>query len=195
MRSVKIGVAASEKTYKKRYKSAAREISYVAFSVALIAVCAWITIPVSAIPFTLQTLAVALAGGLLGYKRAVAAVAIYILMGLIGIPVFSGGQAGPIKLFGPTGGYIFGFLFLAFIPALFKKISLRRQWARFSVFFAAMIFGETVCYVFGTAWFLCVNNCSLGYALLVCVVPFIVPDLVKFALAAFLTVKLERYIK
>ena len=179
----------------KKYKSAAREIAFISLSVALITVCAWISIPIGQVPITLQTLAVALVGGLLGWKRGCAAVFVYILMGLIGIPVFSGFMGGPAKLFGVTGGYIFGFLFLALIPALAKLLPVKNSWLRLAIFFVSMIVGEAACYFFGTVWFVLMYKCTVGYALAMCVVPFIVPDLVKFAVAAFLAVRLEKYIK
>ena len=178
----------------KKYKSAAREIAYIALSVALITVCAWISIPIAQIPVTLQTLAVALVGGLLGWKRGTASVFVYILMGLIGIPVFAGFRATE-ALFSATGGYIFGFLFTALIPGLFKIIPLKRSWARTGMLYAAMILGIAVLYFFGTVWFIFIFKCSVGYALAMCVVPYIVPDLVKTAIAAVLSVRLERYIR
>ena len=176
-------------------RSAAREIAYIAISVALITVCAWIAVPVSAIPVTLQTLAVALIGALMGWKRSIAAVFVYILMGLVGIPVFSRFQSGVAVLFGSTGGYIFGFLFLALVPALCKFIPVKNKWARAGVFFGASVLGETVCYFFGTVWFVYMMHCEVGYALLNCVVPFIVPDLVKFVVSSLLAARLERYVK
>lgn len=187
-------VAAVGKTEKRRGGSFAREISRIAFSVGLISVCAWITVPIGSIPFTLQTLAVALVGALLGSKRAVAAVSVYILLGLVGIPVFSGGKAGPVALFGPTGGYLFGFLFLAFLPGLFKRGPKRKQ-LKYLLLFVSMILGEAICYFFGTVWFLCLNHCTVEYAFSLCVLPFLLPDLIKFALAAFLAVKTERYLR
>lgn len=179
----------------KRAKSAAREIAYIALSVALIAVCAWVTVPLGPVPFTLQTFAVCFIGALLGWKRGLAAVAVYILMGLVGIPVFSGFKAGTAALLGPTGGYIFGFLFAVLAPALFKRISARNKWVRFGIFYAAMILGMAVCYFFGTVWFVLMNDVSAGGAMALCVTPFILPDLAKLFVAALLASRLERYIK
>ncbi len=181
----------------KRYRGIAREIPAVALGVALITVCAWISLPVGEVPFTLQTFAVALVGGLYGVKRGTAAVAVYLLMGLIGIPVFAGFKAGVPALMGATGGYILGFLFAALLPAIVKNIPIKNRWGRMGMFYIAMILGLAVCYAFGTAWFLLVYNrgaadpMGVSAALMLCVVPYIVPDLVKSALAAFLTVRLE----
>lgn len=176
-------------------KSVAREISYIALSVALITVGAWIAIPVGNVPFTLQTLMVALIGGVMGWKRGVATLFVYVLMGMIGIPVFSKFQAGVGVLFGATGGYIFGFFFLVLVPAFCKYLPVKNKWARASVFFAASVIGEAVCYFFGTIWFVNVYHCTVGYAMAICVVPFIVPDLIKFVLSSALTVRLEKYVK
>lgn len=173
--------------------NSARDIAYIALSVALITVCAWISIPIGSVPFTLQTLAVALVGAVLGWKRGVCAVFVYIFMGLVGIPVFSGFGA-TAKLFGATGGYIFGFLFLALLPALCKSIPVKRDSLRGLIFFAAMVVGDAICYFFGTVWFLAIFRCSLAEALGMCVIPFIVPDLIKFAAAATLAVKLGKVI-
>ncbi|MDE5897200.1 MAG: biotin transporter BioY, partial [Clostridia bacterium] len=157
--------------------------------------CAWISFPIAQVPITLQALAVALVGGLMGWKRGIAAIFVYVLMGLIGIPVFSNFGVGPGVLFGPTGGYIFGFFFLALAPALFKYIPVKNKWGRAGIFFTASVLGETACYFFGTIWFINVYHCTVGYALTACVLPFIVPDLVKFAIAALLFVRLEKYVK
>lgn len=183
------------KKTKVRKLSVSRELAYIALAVSVITVCAWITVPLGPVPVTLQFLAVALIGGLLGWKRGLAAIFVYILMGLIGIPVFSNFNAGFTALFGPTGGYIFGFLFLALLPALAKPLPVHAQWKRFTVFYISMILGMVVCYFFGTIWFMQLTKSSFGYALGLCVVPFIVPDLIKLALAAFLTVKLEKHVK
>lgn len=176
---------------KTRETSSAKNVAYLALSVALITVCAWITIPIGEIPFTLQTLAVALVGATLGWKRGVAAVLIYILMGLVGIPVFSGFGA-TAKLFGPTGGYLIGFVFLALLPALCRNLPVKKKFPRELLLFFAMILGDAVCYFFGTVWFMAIYQCSFGYALSMCVLPFILPDIIKFAAAAALAVKLEK---
>lgn len=185
-----------EQTVKStRRKSVAVEISYVALAVALITVCAWISVPISAIPVTLQTFAVCFIGALLGWKRGCAAIFVYVLMGLIGIPVFAGFKAGAAALFGPTGGYIFGFFFLAVIPALFKQISVKNKWGRTAIFYSASIVGATIMYFFGTVWFVLMYQCTVGYAISLCVLPYILPDLVKLFIAAFLAVRLEKSIR
>lgn len=97
---------------------------------------------------------------------------------------FAGFKSGVPALMGATGGYIFGFAFAVVISGLAKLIPVKNKFARIGVFFAANILGLTICYVFGTAWFITVYGKNVGSigvksALMLCVVPYIVPDLVK----------------
>ncbi|MCD7872938.1 MAG: biotin transporter BioY, partial [Clostridiales bacterium] len=159
------------------------------------AVCAWIQIPFT-VPFTLQTMGVCIAAGLLGAERGTFSVLVYILIGLIGVPVFSGFQSGPGVLFGITGGYIIGFIFTAITVGLFVKFLGKKGW----VYFVSMVLGIAVCYAFGTAWYMFGYSrgngaVTLAGALSMCVVPFIIPDLVKIAFAAFICTKLNKRIK
>ena len=171
------------------------DLVMVALFAALIAVCAWITIP-GAVPFTLQTMGVFLAVGLLGGKRGTAAVLVYILLGAVGMPVFSGFSGGVGRLLGTTGGYIIGFLVAALamwaMEAIFGKAK--------RVLPVSMLLGLLLCYAFGTAWFLVLYTqtkgaISVASVLSMCVVPFIIPDLLKIALALLLTSRLSKFIK
>ena len=101
------------------------DLAYIAVCAALIAVCSWIQIP-TVVPFTLQTFAVFLALYFLGGKKGTMSVFIYILIGLIGLPVFSGFKGGPAALFGMTGGYIMGFMLQAAIFWLFENFFGRK---------------------------------------------------------------------
>ncbi len=180
---------------KKIARSAAKNIAQTALGVALITVCAWVTIPVFAIPFTLQTFAVAFVGALLGWKKGIAAVAVYVLMGLVGVPVFAGFKSGVVALAGPTGGYIVGFVFLALFPALANLLPITKTTKRCAISYLFMVIGLAVCYAFGTAWFVVMYDCTVGYALMMCVVPYLAADFVKLALAALLAVRLQKYLK
>ena len=177
---------------------------------ALIAVCAQIQIP-AAVPFTLQTFAIFLTVGLLGGKRGTVSVVIYILLGMVGLPVFAGFKGGIAALLGTTGGYIIGFIFSALLMwALEKPVSslfgketgadskknIFRKMAGPAI---SMILGLIVCYIFGTAWFVIVYTntkepigilTALGW----CVFPFIIPDLIKIALALVLTLRLRKFV-
>ncbi|MBQ9663083.1 MAG: biotin transporter BioY [Oscillospiraceae bacterium] len=170
------------------------DLAYMAVCAALIAVCAWITVP-AAVPFTLQTFAVFCVLGLLGGKRGTVAILVYILLGAVGLPVFSGFNGGIGALLGTTGGYIIGFIFIGLIYWAAEKLF----GTKLAVRIAAMVIGLLVCYVFGTAWFMLVyarrsGAIALGTALGWCVLPFIVPDLVKMALAVLLSDRLRKFL-
>lgn len=163
---------------------------------AIIAVCSWLTVPIGAVPITLQTMAVCITAGLLGAKKGTFTIIIYILLGAIGVPVFAGFSSGIGYILGATGGYLTGFIFTALIVGTAVKLFGKR----FFVYIASMIIGIAVCYVFGTAWFIVVYSKnaitaeSVASALSLCVVPFIIPDLIKASLAAILCAKLGKYI-
>ena len=147
-----------------------------------------------AVPFTLQTFGVFVAVGILGGKNGTLAVLIYIILGAIGVPVFAGFQGGIGVLAGSTGGYIIGFLFSALVMWGMEKIFGRKP----VIQILSMVLGLIVCYAIGTAWFMVVytNNSGavgLGTVLGWCVIPFIIPDLVKIALAFVLSRRLRKY--
>ncbi|MDE5670124.1 MAG: biotin transporter BioY [Eubacterium sp.] len=181
---------------KKSKKLKTIDIAYIGIFAALIAVCSWISIPL-AVPVTLQTMAVCIAAGLLGTKKSVLTVIVYILLGLIGVPVFSGFSSGAGVLFGITGGYIIGFIFTALIVGIMLKGLGKKVW----VYALSMFIGIAVCYAFGTAWFVLYNNSNsadsvtIGAALSMCVVPFIIPDIVKIAIATLLCKRLDKHVK
>jgi len=172
-----------------------KDLTLIAIFVALTSVCSWISIP-SAVPFTLQTFAVFLTVGLLGGKRGSIAMLVYILLGALGVPVFSNFTGGLGILFGSTGGYIIGFLGSALI-----MWSIMRFFGEKPVVLAvSMLTGLLVCYIFGTAWFMLVYLNSKGAVSLFtvlswCVIPFIIPDTIKIILALVLTNKLKKHIK
>lgn len=169
-----------------------REMAYIALSAAFISICAWISVP-AVVPFTLQTFAVFLCAAVFGSKRAALAVALYILLGAVGLPVFSGFRGGFGMLFGATGGYITGFLPAAVIAGWKSR---RRRGAAYDA--AAMAAALVVCYAFGTLWYAYVYASGISgvtAALMACVVPYIVPDVLKIALAAALAPRLRKVIK
>ena len=171
------------------------DLVYVAIGAALITVGAWITIPTT-VPFTLQTFAVFAVLLLLGGLRGTMAVLVYIMLGAVGVPVFSGFNSGFGVLLGSTGGYIIGFIFMGLLYMLFMKLLGEKQ----SVKIAALLVGLAVCYAFGTAWFMYVYIGSKGPVGVMtvlgwCVVPFIVPDLVKMAVAVLVARRVKPFIK
>lgn len=172
-----------------------RDMAYIGTFAALIAACSWIMVP-SAVPFTLQTFGVFTALGILGGKRGTFAVLTYILLGTLGVPVFAGFTGGIGILLGSTGGYIVGFLVTALL-----------MWAGENLFGGgrltlaiSMVLGLLACYAVGTVWFMSVYTRTTGPVGLTavlgwCVIPFIIPDLIKIALALLLTERLKRYVK
>lgn len=169
-----------------------RDIVYMSVFTAMISICSWISIPAS-IPFTLQTMGVFTTVGLLGGKRGTLTVLTYILLGAIGIPVFAGLTGGVSVLLGTTGGYIIGFLLSALLMWGIEAIMGRNQ----IVLAFSMVAGLIVCYVFGTAWFMLIYTqhsgvIGLSTVLGLCVIPFIIPDLIKIGVALFLTNRLKK---
>ena len=133
--------------------------------------------------------------GLLGGKRGTVSILVYILLGAVGLPVFSGFRGGIGILFGTTGGYIIGFIFVGLIYWGAEKLF----GTKLPVRIAAMVLGLAVCYAFGTAWFMLVYTRSSGAIALAtalgwCVIPFIVPDLIKMGLAVLLSERLRKYL-
>ncbi|MCI5511384.1 MAG: biotin transporter BioY [Eubacterium sp.] len=174
------------KSHSKTY-----DLVYVALFAVLIAICAWISVPTT-VPFTLQTFGIFLTVGLLGGKRGSMAVLVYILLGAAGIPVFSGFTGGIGRLFGSTGGYIVGFLASALVMWALEKVMGRKTWA----LAIQMVLGLIVCYAIGTVWFMVVYSGTSGAVGLMtvlgwCVIPFIIPDLIKIAMALVLTKRLS----
>lgn len=178
----------------KMRKSKTYDMVYIAIFAVLIAICSWIAIP-TMVPFTLQTFGVFLAVGVLGGKRGTVAVLIYILLGAIGVPVWSGFTGGIGVLLNNTGGYIIGFLFIALIMWGAEKLFGRKNW----VMIVSMALGLVVCYAFGTLWFMMLylkntGAIGLGTVLGWCVIPFIIPDILKMALAFILSRRLNKVI-
>lgn len=178
----------------KNNKLKTKDLVFIGLSAALIAVCSWITIPLT-VPITLQTMAVYLISALFGAKRSTIATVIYILIGTIGVPVFSNFKSGFGVLLGSTGGYMVGFIFTALIIGTVSD-KTDKIWAMV----LSMIAGILVCYAFGTVWFAVVYAKTNDAAPLLsilgwCVFPFLLPDAVKIAIASILTIKLKKYIK
>ena len=168
------------------------DMAYIGIFTGLIAICSWISIP-TIIPFTLQTFAVFLAVSVLGGKRGTLAVFIYVLLGAIGVPVFAEFTGGIDIILRNTGGYIIGFIFSALVMWLMEKLFGRKLWVQG----VSMVLGLIVLYAFGTAWFMFVymkDTGAVGLSTVLgwCVIPFIIPDAVKIALALTLSSALKK---
>lgn len=145
-----------------------------------------IAIPVSPVPISLASMAVYLAVTVLGMKLGTLSCLIYLLLGLVGIPVFAGGSAGAAKLFGPTGGYLIGYLFLALIAGAFVGRFAENKWKNIAFATLGMILGTIVLYALGTAWLAYSAGMDFQAALWAGVIPFIPGDLVKMVIAVLL---------
>lgn len=172
-------------------KSKTLFLTRAALLAAVMCILAPISIPIGPVPITLGVFAVMLAGTILNWKEAGAAVLVYLLLGIIGLPVFSSGKSGPGVLVGPTGGYLWTFLFMAVIIALFSS---KDQGSRVKeTVFAAVgcLVALLVCYFFGTLQFMHVANYDLKSALAVCVYPFVAVDIAKAVVASVLGIQIR----
>ena len=175
-------------------RSKTYDIVYIAVFAVIMAICSWISIP-TAVPFTLQTFGVFVAVGVLGGKRGTLSILVFILLGAIGVPVFARFSGGIGVLAVTTGGYIIGFLFSALVMWAMEKIPGKKS----VIQILSMAAGLIVCYAFGTVWFMAVYMKTSGPVGLMavlgwCVIPFIIPDIIKILLAYGLSRKLKKYI-
>ncbi len=171
------------------------DLVYIAICAVLLAVCSWISMPTT-VPFTMQTFGVFFVLMFLGGKRGTAAIVVFILLGAIGIPVFAGFSGGIGILLGTTGGYIIGFIVMGIIYWLTEVFIGDSLVIRV----VSLVIGLAACYAFGTAWFMIAyarnsGAIGLGTALSWCVIPFIIPDLVKMALAVLVSDRIRKAVK
>ena len=172
----------------KNKKLTTYQMSVTALMAAVMCVLGPLTVPIGAVPISLANFVICLTAWLLGPKFGTLSVAVYLLIGLVGVPVFSGYGAGIAKLAGPTGGYLVGYLLLAFIGGLFIEKSKGQP----IVSGIGLVLGDAACYVLGTAWFVFQMQCELSYALSVCVYPFIALDLAKIVVSCIVGALLRK---
>ena len=170
---------------KTKYKT--RTLAMVAVMAAILAVLSPLSIPTAPVPFTLGVFAVYLTAAMLPPLSAMASLSVYILLGVIGLPVFSNHRGGPQVLVGPTGGYIVGYFFIVLCVAL-----VCRRTGRYALRMAAAVVGLGLFYLAGTLWYSFVTGSTFVAGLAVCVVPFAIPDLIKAAAALALAGALNR---
>ncbi len=167
-----------------------KQMALVGLMTAVICVIApfSITIPFSPVPLSLTTLAIHLAIMVLGTRRGVLSVAIYLCLGLVGLPVFSGFTGGIGKLLGPTGGYLLGYLLLAFVSGFLAS----KKPGNIPLSFLGMLLGMVMCYLFGMLWLAYQSNLSLTQAFLSSVLPFLPGDITKLVIALPTGMKLRK---
>lgn len=163
-------------------KMSVKTIAVIGVLTAVTCILAPLSIPIGDVPISLTNLVIYFGLYILGTRRETVSYVVYLLLGLVGIPVFSGFTAGPAKLFGPTGGYLIGFIPMAVIAGIFIEKSGRKL----VLSMVGMILGTAICYIFGTVWFVLIMKTSVQAALTMCVYPFIVFDLIKMVLAALI---------
>lgn len=166
------------------------EMTRMALMVAMNCVSAYIIIPLpfSLSPIALQTLIVNLTGYVLNAKQAFMTMLVYLLVGLAGVPVFTGGSAGPGKLFGPTGGYIIGFLFTAVFLAYFR--GEKYNFKRYALL--GCVIGIPLIYVFGVVQLKLITGMGWDKAIMTGALPFIPLDIVKCLAAAVIAYPINR---
>lgn len=176
-----------------------------------VAACVILPLPFTPVPVSLATLAVMVAGGVLGSKLGAMSMAVYVLIGAFGVPVFGGFTGGLGRLAGPTGGFLLGYVLMAFVvgfvverwsPRALAASALASpgSWGRprlheLLVYGTAMAVGTGACYGMGTGWFMAVTGSGLWASLVACVFPFVVGDLIKILAAAWLVQRLRKHIR
>ena len=175
----------------RRNPSLRRACLYALLS-ALLCVLSPIAIPIGAVPISLSLFLVLLCGALIGASAWIP-VAVYLALGALGLPVFSGGMGGFGVLVGPTGGYLWSYVPIALVTgSLYRMVrkSGMDRWGRISMGFLVGIGGLLICYLLGTLQYAIVAQISFFSALLVCVLPFVVIDLAKAMLAYLLALRI-----
>lgn len=164
------------------------QIAVIGVMTAVICILAPFSLPIGPVPISFTNLAIYIALYVLGMKRGTISYLIYLLIGLVGIPVFSGFTGGPQKLFGPTGGYLIGFIPMAVIAGIVIDKCMKKWY----FCLLAMIAGTWVCYLFGTAWLAFQANMTFKAALAAGVIPFIIEDLIKMILALLIGAQIHK---
>lgn len=167
-----------------------KELTLTALMAAILCILGPLSLPLpfSPVPISLTMIGIYLAVYAVGMWKGTVAVCIYLLLGLVGLPVFSGFSGGPAKLLGPTGGYLIGFLFTALISGFF----IDRFWKNRLVSILGMILGIGVAYVFGTVWLAYVAGMTFSQALAAGVIPYVGFDLIKIIILAIVGPELKK---
>ncbi|MDO5845706.1 MAG: biotin transporter BioY [Methanocorpusculum sp.] len=159
-----------------------KTLIFTAVFTALIAVGGWISVPLFAVPFTLQTLGVLLAASVMK-RYAVLPAALYVLLGTLGLPIFHNGTAGLGVLLGPTGGFLLGFIAMAFVAGLFFEKG------KLSADITGLVLAPLISYAAGIGWFWFSTGSGFAAALAACMIPFLPGDLIKSAAAEIVTLR------
>lgn len=168
-------------------KNRLQKMSFTAICAAIIIICTWITIPMpSGVPITLQTFAIAFCGFFLGSKYAPITVIVYLMIGAVGLPVFSGFSAGAGVLFGPTGGFLWGFIVMSIICGLSANVKSKLLCVLFSAI------GLALCHLMGVIQFSVVTKQPLLSAFLMVSLPFLLKDGISLVIAFVVAKSLKK---
>ena len=168
-----------------------RDMLYTALFSAALCVAAPLSINIGPIPLSIGTLLIYLASATLDTKKGLMSVILYIMLGAMGLPVFSGFQGGMHKIIGPTGGFIIGYIPLAFITGVFAEISK----GKVIVLIVGMVIATVILYTCGVLWFMLQSGTSSSTAIMICVTPFLIGDTIKITISAMITPKFKDIIK
>jgi len=168
-----------------------RQMSRVSLMATILIIASWISIPnpLSGVPMSLQTLWLMILALCFPIRESVSAVLLYLLLGLVGIPVFANGQAGLSVLFGPTGGFLIGFPFMVMIIG-----NLRKVLVGYPGYLVTSLIGSFVVYLFGIPWLVWVLDIDLSSAIQIGAFPFILGDIMKSVLATGISMRLQPFI-
>ena len=180
------------------------DLVLISVSAALITVCSWINIPIGLVPFTLQTLGILAVMLTCGGRRGTLSILVYLALGACGIPVFAGFKGGVAAFAGPTGGFLIGFVFAGLVYWLLERLFFRKLMTSpvkiwiFGVINSVVF--EIVMYVTGVIWFMTVyaaqtGPVALGTVMGWCVLPFLIPDIVKLITAVAIGERARKLVK
>ncbi len=175
----------------EKRKITTSDIVKTALGAAAICVLSTFSLHLGPVPITLATLGVYLVAAVLGKYRATVAVLVYVLLGAIGLPVFAGFMGGISRLLWSGGGFIIGYIPCAFITGLIIDLADEKR----LIYPVAMIVGTLFCYGLGTLWYMFIMKTSFTLALSECVVPFLIVDAVKIAVATFASYSIRMTVK
>ena len=170
-------------------KTTVKNMIFISFGAVLLSIGGWLTIPF-VVPFTMQTFVLYFLLDFLGAKSGFLSILLYISLGLVGIPVFSGFNSGISVLLGPTGGFVIGFFVVGGVYFALKSIFAHFLWVRWVLPFASL----WLCYGCGVLWYMFYLSQPIGltYSFTVCVLPYIIPDCIKIVLALLLSKRLKK---
>ena len=172
-----------------------KDMVLMALFAALTCVLAPLAVPIGPVPISLTNLVIYFSLYVLGWQRATITYIVYLLLGLVGLPVFSGFEGGVGKVAGPTGGYLIGFIFMAIVCGLLMQVKKDKKIVNIVFCVVGMLIGTAIAYAFGTMWFCYSTGTGLGAAMALCVIPFIPGDLIKIAIAAVVAPTVANQIK